>query len=620
MKKLHYLLFAMIMGLAVSFTSCSSDNDSPLDPIDPVDPTPEVPVANKTIAELRALTTGDAVEVPADFIFKGIVVSSQSESNNFYQAIYLQDGDVAVKISCLKEGDKFYETLVNGQEVFVKAAGLFMAKYYDTYTLGYQATTDKYKVSRIPEVNLKAVAIGGELNKNITPKEVNDISALTPDMVGTFVKVNNVQVVEDHKGKKLGDKDNSGYTTIKFTTADKQSISLSNNNFAEFNEALVPEGLGSISGILNTFGTDFQIALTSLEGLDLEGERFVVESSVFVDKTVDALEEMFSTGTADERVDVEGWFTEAVVGAEFWEVKEYSSAKYIQTSGYQSGQDAIETWVVSPGLNLDATDSKKNFSFDSKRGYTKAEVLKVLVSSDFDYNTGVAAATWEELTVTFPAENGSGYTDWLNSGVIDLSGKTGKVHVAFKYVGNQTDATGTWQVGNVKFNYTLEDNGGGETGSEGADTDGTIYSNIENFDNSALTNSYADGSFDGANAITWTYVGSRDQNGDANSSGIAGNAIMLRRASSDSKITSSSISGGIKNFTVKMYKGFTGGGNRQIELFVNGVSVGKSVAFDDLVKHECTFEGINVSGDFTLEIRNLTEKQVIIDDISWENM
>ena len=172
----------------------------------------------------------------------------------------------------------------------------------------------------------------------------------------------------------------------------------------------------------------------------------------------------------------------------------------------------------------------------------------------------------------------------------------------------------------MKFNYTLEDNGGGETGSEGADTDGTIYSNIENFDNSALTNSYADGSFDGANAITWTYVGSRDQNGDANSSGIAGNAIMLRRASSDSKITSSSISGGIKNFTVKMYKGFTGGGNRQIELFVNGVSVGKSVAFDDLVKHECTFEGINVSGDFTLEIRNLTEKQVIIDDISWENM
>jgi len=456
MKKLHYLLFAMIMGLAVSFTSCSSDNDSPLDPIDPVDPTPEVPVANKTIVELRALTTGDAVEVPADFIFKGIVVSSQAESNNFYQAIYLQDGDVAVKISCLKEGDKFYETLVAGQEVFVKAAGLFMAKYYDTYTLGYQATDDKYKVSRIPETNLKAVAVGGELNKNITPKEINDISTLTADMVGTLVKVNNVQVIEADKNKKLGDKDNSGYTTIKFTTIDKKSISLSNNNYADFNETVVPEGSGSISGILNTFGTDFQIALTSIEDLGLEGARFEIPGAEFVDKTVDALEETFSTATTGERVDAEGWFTEAVTGEKFWEVKEYSNAKYIQAAGYNSGQDAMETWVVSPGLNLDAADSKKNFTFDSKRGYTKAEVLKVLVSSDFDYSTGVAAATWEELTVTLPGDN-SGYSEWLNAGVIDLSGKTGKVHVAFKYTGNQTDATGTWQIGNVKFNFTPEE-------------------------------------------------------------------------------------------------------------------------------------------------------------------
>ena len=253
------------MGLSVSMTSCSSDDDSPIDP--------KVPVVTKTIADLRALTTGDAVEVPADFIFKGIVVSSQGESNNFYQAIYLQDGDVSVKISCLKEGEKFYETVVAGQEVYVKATGFYIAKYYDTYTLGFKATEDKYKVSRIPETDLKSLIVAGDTGKAITPKEVTDISTLSKEMVGTLVKVTGVQVITADKGKTLG-KDVKGYTEIKFVTVDNKKISISNNNFAEFATEVVPEGSGSITGVLNTFGSNFQIALTKIEDLDLLDDRF----------------------------------------------------------------------------------------------------------------------------------------------------------------------------------------------------------------------------------------------------------------------------------------------------------------------------------------------------------
>lgn len=141
--------------------------------------------------------------------------------------------------------------------------------------------------------------------------------------------------------------------------------------------------------------------------------------------------------------------------------------------------------------------------------------------------------------------------------------------------------------------------------------------NVETFDNSTATSSYGDGSFVGVNGVTWTFVASRDGNGDSNSSGISLPALMLRRASDDSKITSSTISGGISSFSVTLYKGFTGGGNRQVEVFINGNSVGTSVAFDDFDEHVFTIENIDVTGDFTIEIRNITEKQVIIDDISW---
>jgi len=139
----------------------------------------------------------------------------------------------------------------------------------------------------------------------------------------------------------------------------------------------------------------------------------------------------------------------------------------------------------------------------------------------------------------------------------------------------------------------------------------------ETFTGATLPTSYADDSFTGSSGITWTYVASRDANGDNNSSGISLPALMLRRASSGSKVTSSTISGGVGDFSVKLYKGFTGGGNREVELFINGVSKGTSTPFDDFDEHVFTVSGLNISGDVIIELVNTTAKQIIVDDITW---
>lgn len=140
---------------------------------------------------------------------------------------------------------------------------------------------------------------------------------------------------------------------------------------------------------------------------------------------------------------------------------------------------------------------------------------------------------------------------------------------------------------------------------------------LEDFSNSNATSGYSDGTFEGNDGIIWTYTASRDGNNDENNSGIDLPALMLRRVSDNSKITSSSISNGIGSFNVKLYKGFTGGGNRQVELFINGVLQGVSPAFDDYDEHVWEINEIDIAGDFVLEIANITSKQIIIDDISW---
>ena len=139
----------------------------------------------------------------------------------------------------------------------------------------------------------------------------------------------------------------------------------------------------------------------------------------------------------------------------------------------------------------------------------------------------------------------------------------------------------------------------------------------ESFTNSNATGSYTDNNFVGDVGITWSYVASRDANGDANGSGISLPALMLRRNTEPSKITSSTIAGGIGDFSVKLYKGFTGAGNRQVELFINGASFGTSTVFDDFNEHIFTVTGINQPGDIVIEIVNVTTRQVIIDDITW---
>ncbi len=139
----------------------------------------------------------------------------------------------------------------------------------------------------------------------------------------------------------------------------------------------------------------------------------------------------------------------------------------------------------------------------------------------------------------------------------------------------------------------------------------------ESFEDVYLSNSYSDGSFIGANGVGWSFVSARNENNDANESGIDGPAIMLRNSATGSKITSSVLTNGIGSFSVKLYKGFTSSGNRQIEVFVNGVSLGVSEPFDDYEEHVFSIEEINLTGEAILEVRNIKSGQIILDDISW---
>src|SRR5690606_18474573 len=147
---------------------------------------------------------------------------------------------------------------------------------------------------------------------------------------------------------------------------------------------------------------------------------------------------------------------------------------------------------------------------------------------------------------------------------------------------------------------------------------------LETFDNAELTSSYTDGEFTGNDGIVWSYVHSRNEgSGTSDSFPIDGNGIMLRRANEPSSI-SATIQGGIGNFSVDTRKAFTGNSQRKLELVINGEVVEQfEQAFgegtDDTVV-PFAVEGINIEGEFTLELRMFGtngNQQITLDNIEW---
>ncbi|MEK4228387.1 endonuclease [Solibacillus sp. FSL H8-0538] len=138
----------------------------------------------------------------------------------------------------------------------------------------------------------------------------------------------------------------------------------------------------------------------------------------------------------------------------------------------------------------------------------------------------------------------------------------------------------------------------------------------ENFNNLTIAGtSYVDGSFQGENGVVWSYSGARAATGYE----IDGKGILFR--DTVKFIESNTIEGGISAFSVKFKKAFTGAGERKIEVFINGQSIGVSTGYDDTEIHNFTVDNLNVEGPFTIKITNASpgNKQIVLDDISWSS-
>lgn len=143
-----------------------------------------------------------------------------------------------------------------------------------------------------------------------------------------------------------------------------------------------------------------------------------------------------------------GWTQVQVAGDKDWYVREFSGNNYITMSGYK-GTAPFDQYLITPPVDM-AKVSNKTLAFDTQvNGYgATTTVIEALVLDGPDPKTAKAT----RLNASFATAPASGYSEWVSSGALDLSGFSGVVYIAFRYSATTDANYATWCVDNVKLN------------------------------------------------------------------------------------------------------------------------------------------------------------------------
>lgn len=407
--------------------------------------------------------TGDSVMI------KGRVCSSD-ETGNIYKNIIVQSTDAQgrqVALTFAVNNNKLYNTYKFGQEVFINLTGLYVGGYSGLMQFGgvgssgmtfmesdqFDAHVRTSGMPRMSEVDTTATTIAELLAAKTSDVEL---------WQSRLVRVDSVQFTEP--GEVFAGSANTNRYIM-----DKQGnrLIVRNSAYASFKNERIPGGVGSVSGILSYFGSDWQILLIDEAGCEgFDGVPVEPEAPV-----AGPAQPSFTEKFDSDKIPA-GWTSYKVKGDKAWYFTTFDNNYYAAMTGYK-GTPPFDSWLVSPGLDLEKAPEKV-FSFNSQvNGYgSTTTTLKVYVLTDPDPSKGTATELTGVKLATAPS---SGYSGFVSSGNIDLSKFSGVVYLGFQYAATQDANYATWCIDDVVAGEKIS----AETPEGPGDAeDGTVFSSL----------------------------------------------------------------------------------------------------------------------------------------------
>ena len=454
------LKLGIILSLTVGlFFSCASDDHytAPENTLTTYELTP-----NTTVAAVNSAATATPVQITTDDIIEAYVTSSDAQGT-FYKSISFQtiptDGSNPIGFSVpINATALFGEGFTPGRKVYIKLNGLYAGIVYGSLQIGslYQGT-----IGRISEFEYKEHLFPSQTVKpeSAMLRTMTLSQAYTDAVQNTLIDLSVVQFSDSSTGRTYYDIDSGGGATnhiLSSATGGAEQI-IRFSSFAPFTGKMIPNQSGKIRGVLTKYDTDFQFIVRYESDIQLTQARF--DSNPPVGGTALAytgtLNEPFTSYNVSTTA-FPKYINDPVVGSRLWQLKTFSSNKYIEMSAFAgSGNPGVPSKVLF-FVPVDFT-AANTFTFKKEIRYNAGEALKVyyVIAANYTAGTPVNMSTFVDITssftITYPAI-GSSESAFNSAGTYPIpSGLTGNGYFVFEYVGTTTVTT-TVQLDDIVIN------------------------------------------------------------------------------------------------------------------------------------------------------------------------
>lgn len=230
-------------------------------------------VANASYADIKDLYVDRTFQIQQDLVIEGYVVSSD-KAGNFFGVLHFQDRPTnptqgfQIEID-LRDSHLLYPT---GSKIYVNLKGLYLGKSKGVYKLGGVFTSfGNQSVGRLPApVVQEHLLVSCEGKTNIEPVQV-DMNGFSETLANTLVRLGDVQIWQEELGGTFAAELEETERTL--IDCGGQKLMLLNSGFADFQGELLPEGNGSITGVLLQENDDYQLVIRDLADIDFSNER-----------------------------------------------------------------------------------------------------------------------------------------------------------------------------------------------------------------------------------------------------------------------------------------------------------------------------------------------------------
>jgi hypothetical protein len=432
-------------------------------------------VKTKTIADIYAIAKNPVATPPsvvpntptytADDIIEAYVVSSD-EGGNFYKSMYFQavDGSKGFNLS-VDEVNAYTKHFQPGKKVFLKLKGLAYANptSFGVGLIFGAPPTEQFAVDRLSGLEYKKYLIPScdVVSEDAIVHKITLAQAFSDTYLNTLIEIDNVEFTDEAAGGTYDSVLSDDFdSSIFITDGGAKNLTIRTSRFANFAGSKVPTGKGKIRGVLTKYNSTYQIIMRTERDVNMPNPRvdyspaLVGANSTVFPGTVNETFESYIASPS--QTNFPNYINDAFVGSRYWEVKTFSSNKYIQMTSFGSG-GANNTYLFVP-VNMTTANT---FSFKSNMGFWNGAVLKVYYVLAADYTPGgkidVTKMTNITSNFTIPSTPTSGYgATFTASGNYAIpTTVTGNGYFVFEYAGNANAfpaVTTTLQLDNITVN------------------------------------------------------------------------------------------------------------------------------------------------------------------------